>query len=681
MGSTRSSWVRDAPAGRMNARTPRAVYLMLGLLGVWAAVYQLSDTVWPALLDQAPFDWIWPDIVFAAAGIAMIAAGLTRERGWVAFGVGAICWAVGDVYWQLHLSALASPPVPSWADAGYLSFCPLAFVGILQLVRARVHAATRPLIADAVAAALATGAVGAAVVLEPVVAHARGGVLAIATNLAYPICDLALLGLLIAAMAVGEWRVDRRWLLLAASVIVFWIADSCYLVSVATSTYSKTQFYNGLWYLSPVLAAWAAWLPAAPAGSVQRALRGTSARGIVMLLCFALAATGVLVVGNACAVGVPAIVLSVTALTVVMARLVMTWNENVALLRHTQTEALTDALTAMANRRALTADLNRSVERASAEQPVVLGLFDLDGFKYYNDTFGHPAGDQLLARLGAKLSHTMGGHGRAYRMGGDEFCALIDPGASDPHGLLADAAAALREAGEGFEIGCSYGAVEIPHDTQAPEDALRLADQRMYANKRGGRGSVSRQTGDVLLRVLLERDPGLHTHLNEVAGLAVETAKCFALTSEEIEQIRQAAELHDVGKIAVPDAILDKPASLDEYEWEFMRRHTLIGERIINAAPALREVAALVRSSHENYDGTGYPDKLAGQAIPLGARIIAVCDAFAAMTTDRPYRKAMTTDTALAELERCAGTQFDPAVVNNFRRAHDAVRNAIADAA
>jgi len=140
----------------------------------------------------------------------------------------------------------------------------------------------------------------------------------------------------------------------------------------------------------------------------------------------------------------------------------------------------------------------------------------------------------------------------------------------------------------------------------------------------------------------------------------------MGLEGEDLEILVRAAELHDVGKVAVPDAILHKPAALDPAEWAFIRRHTLIGEKIVAAAPDLVRVARLVRSSHENYDGTGYPDALKGREIPLGSRIIAVCDAYDAMTTDRPYRQAMDEPSALGELRRCAGSQFDPDVVERF---------------
>jgi HD-GYP domain-containing protein (c-di-GMP phosphodiesterase class II) len=201
-------------------------------------------------------------------------------------------------------------------------------------------------------------------------------------------------------------------------------------------------------------------------------------------------------------------------------------------------------------------------------------------------------------------------------------------------------------------------------------DALRVADQRMYAHKNGNRTSAGRQSTDVLLQALAERHSDLGDHLGQVADLAAATAAKLRLGDEEVEQVRVAAELHDVGKVAIPDAILDKPESLDDEEWEFIRRHSEIGERIVAAAPALAPVAKLVRSVHERWDGGGYPDGLGGGDIPLGARIVAVCDAFDAMTSDRSYRCAMPVADALAELRRCAASQFDPDVVEAFCVAH-----------
>jgi diguanylate cyclase (GGDEF)-like protein len=334
--------------------------------------------------------------------------------------------------------------------------------------------------------------------------------------------------------------------------------------------------------------------------------------------------------------------------------------------RELETAATCDVLTGLANRRQLLADLDRRTARAAAA-PVVLMLFDLDGFKNYNDTFGHLAGDALLTRLGHALARAVAPHGCAYRLGGDEFCVLANAAARDELELMATAA--LSEQGDGFAVTASYGAVGIPDEADVAGEALRIADQRMYAQKDSGRASAGRQSTDVLLRALAERHPDLEGHLGDGAELAVEAGRRLGLDGEPLHHLRLAAELHDVGKVAIPDAIITKPGPLDDDEWAFVRRHTLIGERIVAAAPALGPVAKLVRASHERWDGGGYPDSIAGEEIPLGARIIAVCDAYDAMLCERPYRRARSADAAMEELRRCAGTQFDPAVVEAFAAA------------
>ncbi len=159
----------------------------------------------------------------------------------------------------------------------------------------------------------------------------------------------------------------------------------------------------------------------------------------------------------------------------------------------------------------------------------------------------------------------------------------------------------------------------------------------------------------------------------QVATLAADVARRLGLDEDEVERVVIAAELHDIGKIAIPRSILDKPGPLDADEWEFMRRHTLIGERIAQSAPALVGVASLIRSSHERWDGTGYPDRLAGDEIPLGAQIVFACDAYSAMTSERCYTAAKSEAEARAELRRHAGTQFAPVVVDAFLAARPAV--------
>ncbi len=325
-----------------------------------------------------------------------------------------------------------------------------------------------------------------------------------------------------------------------------------------------------------------------------------------------------------------------------------------------------DRLTSLPNRRKLMEDLEARLPVATRSEPLLLMLLDLDGFKAYNDSFGHPAGDALLSRLGRRLAKAVDGHGQGYRVGGDEFCVLGPAGADGPASLAVVAATSLFDYGDGFEITASYGSVTLPMEAASSSEALRKADQRMYDQKGSGRASAGRQAASALQTALSERSADLGDHLSDVTDLCTAVARALELPEEHMDPLFQAAALHDVGKIAIPDSILHKPAALDDAEWEFMRTHTLIGERILEAAPALWRAAKLVRASHERFDGQGYPDGLAGEDIPIESRITAVCDAYDAMTSDRPFRRAMSAEEAVGELRRGAGSQFDPRVVEAF---------------
>jgi len=643
----------------LDRSAPPLLRFLLPLLAAWVLVdlWLTNISTWG---DQMVAGFIYCGVI-ATAGLATAARGIGRraERGpWLLVGAGLMTWAAGDVFYTLNFFTLDLVPVPSWADVGYLLLPPLVAVGLVWLVRARAQRVPIARMADAGIAALAVAALGAAIVMPTVRGAVEGRGLEIATALAYPITDLLLIAVCVGALAGRGWSVDRCWIAMSAGLLALWTADSMYLVQNAHGAYDPAAIYNAGWTGGAVAIAFAAWQPVQ-----NHELQEHRLRVVVMPFVLATLALALLVaVEGEIAVTIPAAL----ALLMVFVRMGLAFRETGQVLRGAQEEAVTDALTGLGNRRALTQDLDGAVR---AGRPTVLALFDLDGFKGYNDTFGHPAGDALLMRLGQALATTIDGHGGVFRMGGDEFCALLPAGADGGTELVARARAALTEQGEGFSIGCSHGSVLVPGEAETAAEALRIADQRMYAEKRSERASAGRQTRDVLLQALIERSPALEGHVHDVAVLAEATASRMGLADADVDEIRHAAELHDVGKVAIPDAILDKRGPLDESEWKFMHRHTLIGERIVAAAPALATVGRLVRSSHERWDGAGYPDSLAGTAIPLGARIIAVADAFDAMTVDRPYRAAMSVFAALAELDRCAGTQFDPAVVVHFRAA------------
>jgi len=321
--------------------------------------------------------------------------------------------------------------------------------------------------------------------------------------------------------------------------------------------------------------------------------------------------------------------------------------------------ASTDTLTKIGNRRALENDLR---PRQGGAASLLVAMFDLDGFKAYNDRFGHAAGDALLTRLAVRLAGAVAPDGTAYRVGGDEFCVLLPTPVGDGEAIIAAARAALMEHGDGWSIEASCGVSHVPGETSDPWAALQLADSRMYACKHGRRrGAI--EARDVLMQTLHEREPSLYAHVNGVKELAARIGPRLGLAGAQLDELLLAAELHDIGKVAIPDAILGKPGPLDGDEWDYVRRHTIVGERILAESPALLPVARLVRASHERWDGSGYPDRLAGTAIPLGSRVLTLCDAFDAMLSDRPYRRALNLDACLIELRNCSGTQFDPAVV------------------
>jgi diguanylate cyclase (GGDEF)-like protein len=333
-----------------------------------------------------------------------------------------------------------------------------------------------------------------------------------------------------------------------------------------------------------------------------------------------------------------------------------------AALAMTAQEARTDELTGLPNRRALLEELEH---RGETGESFTLALADLNGFKRYNDTFGHPAGDALLRRLGRSLATASKGRGIAARLGGDEFCILLSGVVTDDDArdLLQEA---LSEEGEGFQITASWGVANVPTEAGDGSAALRLADARMYSAKAGARLGADEEMAAALTRVLDARHPGLGSHVEQVATLAVACAEALGLSADEARLVGRAAELHDIGKIGIPSAILTKPGPLNEEEWEFMRRHSIIGERILAGVPSLERIAPIVRSSHERWDGRGYPDGLAGEQIVLGARIVFVADAFCAMTEPRPYSLALSVESARAELLACSGAQFDPVVVGAF---------------
>ena len=639
----------------------RAAIVVLCASALLAALYILHAAT--GILGGATSDPFFEKFVYnlalAGPGVAILVhrAGRARERwAWTALGLAIIAWAAGDTVYGFWLADMPTVPVPSLADAGWLAFYPLAYLAIILLLRAQVSGLRRGLWLDGIIGVLAVGALSTAVLSETLLSNALSGThAAVVTNMAYPIGDLILLGAITFALTVTGWGRSRTWALLGVAFLLYAAADSFYLWEVIADEYHYGLYIDSGWLVAGIVFGAASLLPS-PA---HRFSPAGGRRLIVVPSAFGLVGLGLLVWGSLSPLNPLALALASLCLVAVIARMALTFAESAR-------ESLTDALTGLPNRRRLARDLHDLAPAATPSAPLGIVFFDLNGFKRYNDAFGHQAGDALLVLLSRRLSAVLSGHGVAYRMGGDEFCALLRGGAMSIDDVLSRCLAALTETGDGFAIDAAHGLVVMPVEEDDPERALGLADQRMYALKEGGRLSTERQTTDALLQVLSERDPRLGDHSDGVADLARATSRRLGIDVVEMEEIALAARLHDVGKAAVPDAILMKPGPLDPEERRVMDRHPAIGERILRAAPSLAGVALMVRSSHEWFDGRGYPDGLVGEAIPVGSRIVAVCDAFDAIITTRPYSVARTSAQAVEELRRCAGSQFDPAVVDAF---------------
>ena len=346
--------------------------------------------------------------------------------------------------------------------------------------------------------------------------------------------------------------------------------------------------------------------------------------------------------------------------------------------------AATDALTGLLNHRGGLQALQSAFETA-AQEGAALSLLvgDIDGFKLFNDTYGHVAGDDVLKLVASHCKSTVGESGTLCRYGGDEFLVILPGMSKAAASELAEGMTEKlgdvefrTEANQSVPIRMSIGVATYPEDATSRSNLVVIADSAMYEAKKRIEGSKSRvvtsradTTFGVLESLVLAidtKDRYTKDHCDIVAEYAVKLAQRLNLSDESVRALRVAGLLHDIGKLAVPDEILKKPAPLTQDEYEVMQRHVRIGEVLIREVPQLKDVIQAVSCHHERYDGTGYPRGLAGEGIPLLGRIIAVADAYSAMCLDRPYRKAMPLDAVVAELVSGAGIQFDPDMARAF---------------
>ncbi len=379
-----------------------------------------------------------------------------------------------------------------------------------------------------------------------------------------------------------------------------------------------------------------------------------------------------------------------------------------------QKQALTDALTGLPNHRAVMDQFSKEIERAYRyDHPLSVLFFDADRFKKVNDTYGHAAGDVVLRQIGERTGNVLREGDTLGRFGGEEFVILLPEADAREAGIIAErirvsvanGPVATSEVEGGILMTVSIGLSTLLVDGTSEQELLTHADEAMYVAKQLGRNQVrtseeARQIGkDVELMVLMqqnrelelaqregprpeqlretytlnsiyslmalleERDTMLSMHSHAVSDLATALAQEIGLEPDSISRIGMAALVHDIGKVAVPDGLLQKADALTTNERELLRKHAELGAQILGASPLLYDLMPAVRHHHERWDGSGYPDQLAGEDIPLAARIIAVAEAYDAMQSNYPYQTHRSPEEAMIELQRCAGSQFDPSIV------------------
>jgi diguanylate cyclase (GGDEF)-like protein len=440
-----------------------------------------------ASFGEFVLDWVTSGIYGAVAVIvAWRALRCAGERTqWTIFAAGLGLYALGNITWAAWFEHLANPPVPSICDAMWLSFYPAAYLGIIGLARVERQPFPARIWLDALIAGLGTAAIGVAVFLPPVVSSLSGRTAADITELAYPVCDLLLAGLVVSVLALRGWRRDRMWTLLGAGFIVLAVADCLYAVQVASGSLITGEVTNLIYEVGVALLALGAWQPAAPSGE-----KAAGRAVLAVPAAFTFGALGLLVYDHFSRLDAPALALALMTIVAAFARTGVAFSD-VQGLAETRRQAFTDDLTLMPNRRHFLRRLGQGIEAAGAANTgLALMLVDLDHFKELNDTLGHDAGDRLLGQVGERLRRVVRETDIAARLGGDEFGLLLSCSVGR---LGADTVAhhvkeALAEPfvidGISLRVTASIGISLYPEDSQDGQRLMQFADVAMYEAKK-----------------------------------------------------------------------------------------------------------------------------------------------------------------------------------------------------
>jgi diguanylate cyclase (GGDEF)-like protein len=623
-----------------------------------------------------------------------ILVGVRRHRPskrlpWYLLAANQLVYASADTTFYVTHDVLHREQYPAPADLLYLAHYPILIAALLLLVRQRTRRGDRASLIDASIIAVGAGLLSWLFLIGPYAGDTQLSALIKLVSVAYPTADLLVFAVAV-RLLVGPGTRPASYRLLTASLLVVLAADSSYVLMQLAGTYTTGNLLNASWLGADLLIGAAALHPSMRVLAEPSEAAGTNAswRRLALLAVASLIAPATLVIPTALgrAVNIPVIAGASAALfLLVVARLA-------ALVDEQRRAAITDGLTGLYNRRFFEATLALEAEQATRSgRDLGLLVLDVDHFKRINDSYGHQAGDRVLRELATRLTASIRGGDVVARYGGEEFVVLLRDTTLD---ALPETAERLRSAvgdvpivlsdGIWLAITVSVGGAAWPLHARSAEELVKLADQALYVAKRlgrnriqigpppGGTAMIQERDEDAVLAYLerladqIDARLASEEHSAAISRWAGAIADHLGLGPDVRRRCELAGRFHDIGKIIVPDEILLKPGPLVDREWAVLRRHPVQGARLVGLAEGLHQIAMIVRQHHERFDGRGYPDGRSSEDIRVEARVVAVCDAWAAMRSNRPYDAARPVPAAREELRVSAGSQFDPAVVTAF---------------
>jgi two-component system, cell cycle response regulator len=628
----------------------------------------------------------------SASAAVMVIIGMVRHRPrprlpWLLLALSQVVYAAADTTFYISHYALGVLDYPGAADPLYVAHYPLVVAGLMLLIRRRTPGRDLPGVLDA-----AVIGVGAAMLswLFLIAPNARldAPVVVKAFSLAYPVLDLLMLTVAL-RLILGGGRRPASFYLLTFNMLAFVAADTMYVSQQLDGSYVTGNYLDAIWLAGNLALGAAALHPTMARLTDPTPVRDASigpAR-IAALCGAALIAPVTLYIQSARGDlrDIPVIALACALLFgLTIARLA-------GLVSDQRRLAITDALTGLHTRRFFEAQLPIEVARARrAGGSLAVFIVDVDHFKSINDHYGHPAGDQALIEIAARLRGAARGGDVLARYGGEEFALLVPEASLSELATIAErlrlrvasSPVALSE-DTWIAVTVSVGAACFPLHGDSPNELVATADRALYVAKARGRdrvvigeaaatstGTVTDHTAmiDYLSHVADEVDALLHAQEHSLAISRWVHTLVTALGQDDAtaRNAELAGRLHDIGKIVIPEAVLTKPTALTEDEWRLVRQHPEYGYRLARMVPGFGVVADIIRQHHERYDGNGYPSRLVGNGIRVEARVLAICDSWAAMLVDRPYQPALSVDAAAEQLRQGRGTQFDPDVVDLF---------------